>query len=81
MPVPVCANAHAWWGAQTSADIKANLQAEARYSSDVLIWTDCDREGENIGMEVIGVCREANPRIRAHRAVFASMNPAYARST
>lgn len=35
-----------------------------------MIWTDCDREGENIGAEVTQVCRSSNPRIIVKRARF-----------
>ena len=61
------------------APVKANLQAEARSCSDLIIWTDCDREGENIGLEVLEVCREANPRIRPRRALFSSLSGPYGR--
>jgi DNA topoisomerase-3 len=35
-----------------------------------VIWTDCDREGENIGAEVALVCQSVNPRIIVKRARF-----------
>jgi len=33
------------------------LEREIRGCQTLIIWTDCDREGENIGYEVIQVCR------------------------
>ncbi|KAH9255033.1 hypothetical protein BASA81_006978 [Batrachochytrium salamandrivorans] len=47
-----------------------NLRANARQSEVLVIWTDCDREGENIGTEVVQVCRESNPNIIIKRARF-----------
>ena len=32
------------------------LEREIRGCQVLIIWTDCDREGENIGFEVIQVC-------------------------
>ncbi|KAF9094132.1 DNA topoisomerase [Mortierella sp. GBA35] len=62
-----------------SADLAAlerNLANEARNANQVMIWTDCDREGENIGAEVAQVCRRSNPRIVVTRARFSSVTPA-----
>ncbi|CUA68183.1 DNA topoisomerase III [Rhizoctonia solani] len=42
----------------------------------LMIWTDCDREGENIGAEVEAVCLRSNPRIRVKRARFSAIIPA-----
>lgn len=39
----------------------------------MIIWTDCDREGENIGYEVIDVCKEVKPTIRVYRAKFSEI--------
>lgn len=39
----------------------------------LIIWTDCDREGENIGFEIIDVCREIKPRIQVYRAKFSEI--------
>lgn len=47
-----------------------NLKKEARNAQMLVIWTDCDREGENIGAEVAMVCRQVNPRIIVKRARF-----------
>lgn len=60
----------------TSQDLQKvarNLQNEARNADLLLIWTDCDREGEHIGFEVYGACRKGNARIRVKRARFSAI--------
>ena len=39
----------------------------------LIIWTDCDREGENIGFEIIDVCKAINPRLEVKRAKFSEI--------
>lgn len=39
----------------------------------LIIWTDCDREGENIGYEVIEVCLAAKPGVQVFRAKFSEI--------
>ncbi|KAF9983300.1 DNA topoisomerase [Mortierella antarctica] len=56
--------------------VERNLQNQSRNADQVIIWTDCDREGENIGAEVADVCRRQNPRITVSRARFSSVTPA-----
>eukprot|EP00485_Elphidium_margaritaceum_P002929 CAMPEP_0202705756 /NCGR_PEP_ID=MMETSP1385-20130828/18269_1 /ASSEMBLY_ACC=CAM_ASM_000861 /TAXON_ID=933848 /ORGANISM="Elphidium margaritaceum" /LENGTH=132 /DNA_ID=CAMNT_0049364061 /DNA_START=127 /DNA_END=521 /DNA_ORIENTATION=- len=56
--------------------IVKTLQREARKCQVLVLWLDCDREGENIAFEVIQVCREANPRLTLKRARFSSLVPA-----
>ena len=53
--------------------IKKNLQNLARRASHLILWLDCDREGENIAFEVLHVCREVNPRIQVKRARFSAL--------
>ncbi|PWN28201.1 prokaryotic type I DNA topoisomerase [Jaminaea rosea] len=53
--------------------IAANLKQEARRAQVLMIWTDCDREGEHIGSEVVQQCREVNRRIDVRRARFSSI--------
>ncbi|KAF9376415.1 DNA topoisomerase [Podila verticillata] len=55
--------------------VERNLLQQAQRSQQVMIWTDCDREGENIGAEVASVCQKANPRIQVTRARFSSVTP------
>ena len=58
---------------QNNRNIKSTLEREVKRCDYLMIWTDCDREGENIGFEVISVCRSANPRINIFRAHFSEV--------
>lgn len=53
--------------------IERNLLTEARTADTLMIWTDCDREGENIGWEIMSVCRKARPNILVKRARFSAI--------
>ncbi|KAK7494417.1 hypothetical protein BaRGS_00014309 [Batillaria attramentaria] len=55
--------------------IKATLEREVRQCQYLVIWTDCDREGENIGFEVIKVCQAVKPTIPVYRAKFSEITP------
>lgn len=54
-------------------NIKKTLEREIRTSHGLIIWTDCDREGENIGYEIIEVCKAVKPNIQVYRAKFSDM--------
>lgn len=56
-----------------SETIARNLKDEARRSQVLMIWTDCDREGENIGAEIAGVCRKVKANIAVKRARFSAI--------
>lgn len=58
---------------ETGMKIKKCLQREIRNCSVLIIWTDCDREGENIGFEIIDVCREVKPNLKILRAHFSEI--------
>ncbi|XP_023163918.2 DNA topoisomerase 3-alpha isoform X2 [Drosophila hydei] len=53
--------------------IKRTLEREVRGCQGLIIWTDCDREGENIGYEIIDVCRAIRPNLTIHRAIFSEI--------
>lgn len=53
--------------------IKKTLEREAARCQALIIWTDGDREGENIGFEIIRVCHGANSRLRVLRAKFSEI--------
>ena len=57
--------------------IEQNLMTQARRCDTLMIWTDCDREGEHIGMEIVRVCRKAKPNIQVKRARFSAIIAQY----
>lgn len=51
-------------------DVAENLRVQARRAQRLVIWTDCDREGEYIGFEIESICKESNPGIDVYRARY-----------
>lgn len=43
------------------AKIAKNIETLSRRCDRLMIWTDCDREGEAIGQEILDVARRGNP--------------------
>lgn len=43
--------------------VAKNIENLARDADKLMIWTDCDREGEYIGFEILEVARRTNPRL------------------
>ncbi|XP_053654967.1 DNA topoisomerase 3-alpha isoform X2 [Cherax quadricarinatus] len=58
---------------QNMDPIKRTLEKEARAASRLIIWTDCDREGENIGFEISEVCQAVKPSLVVQRAKFSEI--------
>ncbi|KAL5003779.1 DNA topoisomerase [Aspergillus recurvatus] len=50
--------------------IANNIMKQAMYNQYLVIWTDCDREGEHIGTEVRDQAKAGNGRIVVKRAKF-----------
>ncbi|KAG5887194.1 hypothetical protein JTB14_016680 [Gonioctena quinquepunctata] len=57
-------------------NIKRTLEREIQSCQGLIIWTDCDREGENIGFEIIKVCTDIKPNLRIYRAKFSEITAA-----
>ena len=59
--------------AKNFTDIKRTLEREAKNCTKLIIWTDCDREVENIGFEIIQVCKAIKPNLDVYRATFSEI--------
>jgi DNA topoisomerase III len=53
--------------------VKKNLEALASRADTLVLWLDCDREGENICFEVIQVVQSKKPRVQVKRAHFSAL--------
>ncbi|KAI9166677.1 DNA topoisomerase [Paramyrothecium foliicola] len=57
--------------------IAKNLADQAKYAQLLVIWTDCDREGEHIGQEIVDAARSGNPNVQVKRAKFSNVERAH----
>uniref|UniRef100_A0A1B0EZY4 DNA topoisomerase n=1 Tax=Phlebotomus papatasi TaxID=29031 RepID=A0A1B0EZY4_PHLPP len=64
---------------EVSVKIRQTLEREVRGCAALVIWTDCDREGENIGFEIVEVCRSVKPNLTIYRAKFSEITAASVR--
>lgn len=61
---------------QDKKSIAKNLADQAQYARLLVIWTDCDREGEHIGQEIVDAARKGNASIQVKRAKFSNVERA-----
>lgn len=57
----------------SSKDVVKNLKTYSRDVDNLIIWTDCDREGEAIGFDIIDICKAVKPRLDVFRAHFSAL--------
>ncbi|KEG10607.1 putative DNA topoisomerase III [Trypanosoma grayi] len=53
--------------------VKKNIEALARRATTLVLWMDCDREGESICFEVMRVAQGINSRMDVCRAHFSAL--------
>jgi DNA topoisomerase-3 len=53
-------------------NLAQNLTNLSRSSQGLILWLDCDREGEAIAYEVLEICQSVNPRLQVFRAQFSA---------
>jgi len=58
---------------KTIVNLHENLKRYSQQCSILILWLDCDREGENIAFEVLDVCRAYNQRLTVFRAHFSAL--------
>ncbi|CAI8054414.1 DNA topoisomerase 3-alpha [Geodia barretti] len=51
------------------------LEKEIRGCQHLVLWTDGDREGENIAEEIVHVCTQVKKTVQIHRARFSEITP------
>lgn len=54
-------------------DVVKNLESLARGAQKLVLWLDCDREGEAIAFEVIAICMRVKSGIPIRRARFSAV--------
>lgn len=59
--------------AEDKRGLAAQLRMLSRSAHMLVLWLDCDSEGEKIAQDVADVCREEKPGIAVRRARFSAM--------
>ncbi|KAJ1611324.1 putative DNA topoisomerase III [Cryptosporidium canis] len=54
-------------------EITDNLMYLSKLSTYLILWLDCDREGENIAFEVLSICLNSNRNLITFRAHFSAI--------
>ncbi len=62
---------------QDKRTIAQNIQDQAKYCRLLVIWTDCDLEGEHIGQEIVDAAKKGNRQLLVKRARFSNVERAY----
>ncbi|KAK1826241.1 DNA topoisomerase [Podospora conica] len=57
--------------------VAQNIETEARRARYLVIWTDCDREGEHIGGEIRDAAIKGNRNLEVKRARFSNIERAH----
>ena len=50
-----------------------NIEAQCKGIDTLVLWLDCDREGEAIAFDVIDVCLQQNQNLKILRAHFSAL--------
>jgi DNA topoisomerase-3 len=61
--------------AEDKKEMAEVLRNEAKKCQWLILWLDCDREGENIAFEVLDLCSQHNKRLQVFRAKFSALIP------
>ncbi|PXF43912.1 DNA topoisomerase 3 [Gracilariopsis chorda] len=62
-----------WFITEDKQPLARTLRAEARRADWLVLWLDCDSEGERIAWDVADICKEVKPTIVVKRARFSAM--------
>lgn len=63
--------------AEDKQEVAGNIENQAKFCQGLCIWTDCDREGEHIGHEIVEAAKRGNSRIQIKRAKFSNIERAH----
>lgn len=65
-----------WFVHEDKMPLAQTLRTESRSADWLILWLDCDSEGEKIAYDVADVCKQGKPNIVVKRARFSAMTPA-----